>query len=514
MNVSIRRLSWVLTGVAALAAAAPWTSASAQSDVSAGGTLIVAQSADPTSINPYRFGSTNDRSIITNMYDTLVQFDLETYEIVGSLAETWSVSDDGLVWTFSIREGVVFHDGSDLDSADIVASVNRATDPEANRTTTLLTRVDEVVAVDPFTIEIRLSEPDRILLSTLVDVYISPDDDSLDLGATPVGTGPFMFVSATPNQEVVVERNPDYWRDGLPYLDEIVFRTIPDGTVQSLQLRTGEVDMLADTPLGEIGTLQSAGMQLVTPAEGFNSGLYHLHTNTRREPWSNPLVRQAASNALDRGAMARSLFGYMLVQSNPMEVNQSFFNPDAASYNEQDLDAANALMAEAGLVDGVDGGELIVCGLGFQYETLAQLVQIQLADIGIDVTVTVLDVGTYVERTLGDDAGNFDLALCGMVPKPDEYDLINHPYAKLFTEALGWIDQAPEFYDLLERARSMVDDDEYAAAIAELQVMAMDGQAEIVLGGRIIPVATSPGVSGFRAHTQGHLFLAETSKQT
>ena len=485
--------------------------APAEEPAPSGGVLTIAQSADPTSLSPYRFGSTNDRNIITNIYDTLVEFDLETYEIVPSLATEWSTTDDGLAWTFEIRPDVVFHDGTELDAEDVVASIERAMEPESNRTTSLLTRVSDVTAVDEDTVEISLTEPDRILLSTLIDVYISPSEDSIDLAATPVGTGPFMFVSAEPNQQVEVERNPDFWREGLPHLDGVVFRTVPDGTVQSLQIRTGEVDMLADTPLGEIGALQSAGLQVIGPAQGFNSGLYHFHINTRRDPWSNEQVRQATSMAIDRAAMARSLFGFMQVLSNPLEVN-SFFNEDAPSYNERDLEGAQALLAEAGFPDGFDGGELIVCGLGFQFDTLGQLVQLQLAEVGIDVEVSVLDVGTYVARTLGDDAGNFDLALCAMVPKPDEYDLLNHPYAKLFTEALGWIDQKPEFYDLLAEARAMTDDAEYADAIAELQMMAMTGQPEIVLGGRVTPVTAAAGITGFLAHTQGHLFLENVAK--
>lgn len=504
---------WPALAVTALAMVAgiPATTASATDTApTRGGTLVVAHTADPTSLSPYRYGSTIDRNIITNIYDTLVQFDLESYAIVGSLAESWTVSDDGLTWTFAIRPDVVFHDGSALDAGDIVASIERAAEPESNRTTTLLSRVDSVAAIDDLTVEVTLNEPDRILLSTLVDVYISPAEE-IDLTTTPVGTGPFTFVSATPNSNVVLAANPDYWRDGLPLLDGIEFRTIPDGTVQSLQLRTGDIDVIADTPLGEIGTLQAAGMQLISPAAGFNSGLYHVHTNTRHEPWNNPDVRRAASMAIDRESMSRSLFGYMVVQSNPLEVSP-FFNADAPSYNTRDLDGAKALMEAAGLADGVDGGELIVCGLGFQYETLAQLLQLQLADIGIDIDVTVLDVGTYVARTLGDDRGDFDLAMCGMVPKPDEYDLINHPYAKLFTETIGWIDQRPDFYELLADARAMVDDDEYAAAIAELQMMAMTEQPELVLGGRLIPVAAAPGVDGLIAHTQGHLFLGGVSK--
>jgi len=489
------------------------TPADTPDDSQQGGVLVVAQSADPTSLNPYRFGSTNDRSIITNMFDTLVEFDLDTYEIVGSLAEEWSASEDGLDWTFKLRGGVKFHDGSTFDAADVVASVERAQAPESGRTTSLLTRIESAEAIDDLTVEMHLTDPDRILPLTLIDVYITPEDETIDHGATPVGTGPFKFVSAEANQQVVLERNPDYWVEGLPHLDGIEFRTIPDSTVQSLQIRTGDVDVLATTPLGEIGALQIAGVQIIGPAEGFNSGFYHFHTNTRREPWSNQSVRQAASSALDRTAIARSLFGFMQVVSNPMEVREEFFNPDAASYNVQDLEKAASLMAEAGFADGVDGGELIVCDLGFQFTTLAQLVQLQLAEVGIDVQITVLDVGTYVARTLGDDAGNFDLALCGMVPKPNEYDLLNHPYAKLFTTALGWIDQNPGFYTLLDDARSMTNDDEYAAAIAELQVMAMEGQPEIIIGGSISPLAAIEGVGGLRAHTQGHLFLKNVTKQ-
>ena len=478
---------------------------------SAGGVLVIAQSADPTGLHPNRFGSTNDRNIITNIYDTLVEFDLETYEIVGSLATEWSASEDGLVWTFTLRDDVVFHDGSEFGAEDVVASIGRAQEPEAGRTAPLLGRVVETVAVDDTTVEIRLSEPDRILLSTLVDVYISPRDTGIDLAETPIGTGPFKFVSWERNQQVEVERNPDFWQDGLPLLDGVIYRTVPDGTVQSLQIRTGEAHVLADTPLGEIATLQQAGIQLVTPPEGFNSGLYHFHINTRRDPWGSQELRQAVSHAIDRTSLSRSLFGFMQVLSNPMEANPNFFNAEAPSYNTPDPAAAESLMAEAGFSDGVDGGEMIVCGLGFQYETLAQAVQNQLSQIGIDITIAVLDVGTYVARTLGDDAGNFDLALCGMVPKPDEYDLLSHPYNKLFTEALGWIDQRPEFYELLTDARSMPSDDDYRSAIMELQAMAMEGQPEIVLGGRLSPVAAAPGVDGLVAHTQGHLFLTSVS---
>ncbi|MCQ3804049.1 MAG: ABC transporter substrate-binding protein [bacterium] len=483
-----------------------------------GGTLVIAQPGDPTGLHPNRFGSTNDRNIITNMYDTLVEFDLNTYEIVPSLATDWSVSEDGLTWTFNLREGVSFHDGSPFGAEDVVTSMSRAQEPESGRTASLLTRVSETVATGDLTVEIRLSEPDRILASTLVDVYISPRDPDIDLNETPIGTGPFKFVEWERNQQVEIVRNDDFWMEGLPYLDGIIYTTVPDGTVQSLQIRTGEVDMLASTPLGDIGVLQSAGVQILGPAAGFNSGLYHFHVNTRRDPWSNPLVRKAVSMALDRQALQRSLFGFMQILSNPMEANPAFFNPDAASYNTPDLEGAKALMAEAGYPDGFDGGEMINCSLGFQFDTLAQGVQSQLQNLGIEVSLNLMDVGTYVNRTLiaftqdPDNFGNFDLALCAMVPKPDEYDLMNHPYNKLFTETMGWIDTRPEFFELLTNARSIASDEEYTEAMHQLQMWAMEEQPQIVIGGRVTPIAAAGNVHGFIAHTQGHLFLTNVYK--
>ncbi|MCE2527943.1 MAG: hypothetical protein J4G00_10475 [Actinomycetia bacterium] len=189
--------------------------------------------------------------------------------------------------------------------------------------------------------------------------------------------------------------------------------------------------------------------------------------------------------ALDRQALQRSLFGFLQILSNPMEADPAFFNADSASYNTPDLEGAKALMAEAGYPNGFDGGEMINCSLGFQFDTLAQGVQSQLANLGITVDLNLVDVGTYVNRTLiafTQDPDNFDLALCAMVPKPDEYDLLNHPYNKLFTETMGWIDTKPEFFELLSDARSIASNDEYMAAMHQLRAWPMKEQPQIVIG--------------------------------
>ena len=479
-------------------------------EIPVGGTLVIAQTADPNQIHPNRYGSTAGRNIVTNMYETLVEFNLNTYEIRPLLATHWNVSEDGLTHEFHIRPDVVFHDGSDLDAVDVVRSIERAQEPGAGRTASLLTRVAEVVATGDLTVEVRLSEPDRILHSTLIDVYISPAED-IDLNATPTGTGPYRFVSWEKNQKVVIERNPDYWGDA--YLDRIEYITVPDENVQSLQLRSGEVHMLAQGPLPELAALSEAGMVIASPPSG-NTGLYHFHVNTRRDIWSNPLVRKAVSMAIDRPALQRTLLGHMQVISNPMESNAQFFNPDAASYNAPDVEGAKAVLASAGYADGFDGGEMIVCATNIEHTWLAEAVQEQLkTGLNIQIDLNIMDVATYVDRTLPthtndpDQLGLYDLAQCAMVPKPDEYDLLNHPYNKLFVETMGWIDHKPEFFELLASARSIASNTEYKEAIHQLQVWAMEEQPQIVLGGRLNPIPHSPDVKGFISHTQGTLYL-------
>jgi len=480
-----------------------------ESDSRRGGTLIVSHSADPTSIYPFRFGSTNDRNVITNIYDSLVEFDLEDYSIVPSLAESWTTSADGLVWEFTLRDGVVFTNGESLNAEHVVRSMGEAQAPEAGRTAPLLTRVTAVEAVDDLTVRMTLSDPDRGLLSALVDVYIIPLEPSTEsLAEEPVGTGPFKFVRWDRNQQVVLERNPDYWQEGLPYLDGIEFRTIPDGSVAALQLRNGDLQLMGSTPLGQIGPLQTAGMQFFATADGIGNGFYHFHINTRRAPWQgNPTLRQAMSASVNRSAAAASVFGFMIPMNNPVAQNAAWVNPDAVGFPEYDLEVAKQLVADAGYPNGVDVGEMIVCGLGPEYGTLAQVVQQQARAAGIELTVSVLDLGTYVARTLGDRSGDFSMALCGLVPKPDEYDLINHTFAKLFINAQGYIDENPEFFEFLTETRSIADDDEYRQAIYSIQETVMESQHNVVIGARLLPHAARPDVRGFIAHTQGHMFL-------
>ena len=200
--------------------------------------MVVALSGDPESLNPFTSSSQNARNVFIHVYEPLVRHDLLTYGFLPGLAESWDTSADGLTWTFHLREAS-FHDGRPFTAADAAYSIGVALEETSIYTSSQLMGVTGVEALDDRTLQITLGVPDQVLLSTLVDAYMIPDDPNNDFDDGPIGTGPFKFVRWERNQSIVLERNENYWSsdaDGnqLPYLDGVEFRPIPEGSVAAL----------------------------------------------------------------------------------------------------------------------------------------------------------------------------------------------------------------------------------------------------------------------------------------
>jgi peptide/nickel transport system substrate-binding protein len=459
-----------------------------------GGVLRVGTNSDPATLNPYVFGNEFDRNAFRPVYDSLLDYDLTTYEVVPALVESYEISDDGLTWTLNVRQGVTFHDGSPMTAADVVWSFEQALKPEATRTAPLLSFVESVEAVGDHTVEIALSQPDQLLPHTMIDIRVTPVDYTA-YNEAPIGTGPFKFVSWDPNRQLTYERNEDYWIEELPYLDGLEIRTVPDSSVLVIQLINGEVDLITAAPFGQIAQLVNAGMVTAVPPDDRAMGFYDIILNTQREPFDDPRVRQALSFAIDREAMVRSLFGYATVQSNPIPRTSPAFAEDAMNYDVRDVDRARELLAEAGYPDGVEF-EMFVHRTGaLEWDTGAQVIQQSAADAGFTVNIRGVDIGTWVDFVFGQK--DFQAGFSAKVPKPVEYDLIAHMFAKTVGDASGYQLENPEFYELLTAARSIADPDEYNEALMELQRIAMEGLPDIPMNGRVVPAAHGTHVQGF-----------------
>lgn len=490
----------------------PNGSASDTGEPVSGGELVAAVNADPTSLHPWQYSSVVDRHVLVNIYDRLIDRSPVDFTLQPSIAKDWSVSEDGLTATLNLQEGVTFHDGSTLTSEDVVFSIEQAKDPAASRTSALLSAVESVQATDPSTVVLTLSKPDIEIFNTLEDVFVAPADPNADHNAAPVGSGPFTFVSWRPNDQVVLEKNDAYWREARPYLDKVTFKVIPDQSTALLQLQSGQVDMVAEVSYAQIDQVADSGAALEVPRDETPGGYYEIFVNTRQQLWSDKRVRQALSYAIDRQGVTEVLPGIFTPASNPVPSSRENFSDDAPSYDEQDIDKAKQLLADAGHPNGIDAGEMYVYNdAGSDYPVLAQMIQDSAAKAGIKIKIRSVDIATWADTVLAKQ--EYGIALGGAVPKPTDYDYIAHTWAKALGAATGWEEQAPEFYQLLASARTQTDEAAYAADLKKLQDLGMDGQAMIVVGGRTVPVARAADVHGFVANPQNYLLLRDTWKQ-
>ena len=487
-------LAPLILGLALLA-----SGATAQETPVHGGVLQIATSSDPATLNPYVFGNEFDRNAFRPIYDALLEYDLQTYEVVPRLVESYDISADGLQWTLHLRPGVVFHDGTPMTSKDVLWSFEQARMPEATRTEPLLCFITDIEAVDDLTVLITLSQPDQLLAHTMIDVRVTKDGTT-EFNTDPIGTGPFKLVSWEPNRALTYERNADYWDGDLPYLDGLVFNTIPDGSVQVIQLINGTVDFITSAPMAQLPQLESANMIVAKPPNNRSMGFYDIVVNVDDPPFDDQRVREALSYAIDREAMKRSLFNLPTVMSNPVPKDSPYFAEDALNYDVRDVERAKELLAEAGYPDGV-AFDMFEHRTALEYDTGAQVIQQSAAEAGFDVNIVGVDIGTWVDNVFG--KREFQAAFSAKLPKPVEYDLIARLWAKTVGAASSYETENPEFYQLLQDARSIVDPDAYMEAIKELQRIGMASQHDIILAGRLNPAAHAPYVKNFVHQVQG-----------
>lgn len=485
-------------------AAAPDTTQSSEAET--GGVLLVAVESEPTDLDPSRNTTLPDRNVTINVYNSLIEFDLDDFSLKPGLAKSWEFSADGLTLTLELEEGVMFHDGSEMTADDVAYTILQNADPENSRTGASLSLVEDVVAVDDYTVEVQLSSPDALIPETLVDVYVRPDGWEYESDNF-IGTGPFKFVRWDRNQVIVLERNDNYWREGLPLLDEVHLVNVADEQTRVLQLQAGDVHMVNQPAFTSLESLQGTdGVEVVVPSNG--AGLvYDIRFRVTAEPWDDVRVRQALNYALNREAYEQALFGIYTATSNPIAEDSPFFSAEAPVYT-YDPDRARELLAEAGYPNGLDAGLFENhFELGLDFEVLSQLIQADAAAVGINMEIQNYDVATWVARYL-DPESDYAIGLSNGAARPTPYDFVNHTWGKGRPAAQGHIDTMPDFLALLEETRTIdPSTTEFQENLKELQNIALTELPSIVVGNKALPVAIRDTVSGFQAHPNGFLVM-------
>ncbi|MDQ3548248.1 MAG: ABC transporter substrate-binding protein, partial [Chloroflexota bacterium] len=338
-----------------------------------GGTFIEGSAADLQTVNPVIANDTPSANFLALIFESLIELHPETMEPVGALAEAWEVSDDGLTWTFTLRDDVEWHDGEGFSADDVAFTYELHMNEESNSSYggDLLAKIASIEVVDPQTVAFTLPQPyadfavDVAVYSIIPEhiwAGVAPADVINDPGSTGedaarvVGTGPFVFEEWVTNDHATATANESYWA-GAPHLDEYIYKVVPDSTAAIQQLHTGEIDWFADVPGSAVAELEGADVD-ITVSETTNFMFYGYNLDETQTPlFQEPAVRQALLYALDRDAMVDALLeGYGVVAIGTMPILSWAYNPDEIeSPYPYEPELARTMLDEAGWVLGSDG---------------------------------------------------------------------------------------------------------------------------------------------------------------
>lgn len=387
--------------------------------------LNIGMPADPPSMDPLQSTSLYDRQVYQSLYNKLFDIDADG-NIIPELVAEYSVSTDGLTYTFKLREGVKFHDGSDFNAEVVKFNFERMTTDDKSKRKGELKVFESATVVDPYTVEVKLNAPYAPLLGVLTDrsgMMVSKEavekygDEYIN---NPVGTGPFVFVEKVPGDHVTLKKNENYWA-GEVKLDQVNYRVFTDGSAGVQNLRSGTIDIFTDVPPKEIQTVEGDS-NLVMIAKA-NLGYQGIYLNTTSTSLGDKYLRQAVSAAIDRELFVKALLnGYGSPANSPF-APAHFAHGDSDNSATPDAGHIKGLLTKGGKPDGFSFKLQI--GTSPVNEQTGVIIQDMLKKHNIHVELEKVEYGTMLENG---NNGNFEALQLGwsgrIDPDGNIYDFV------------------------------------------------------------------------------------------
>ena len=489
--------------------------------------LVVGQIAEPKSLDPAAVTAVNDFRILMNLYDGLVRYKDGTLEVEPALAKSWKISADGLAYTFALRDGVKFHDGSAFTADAVKFDFDRMLDEKSPYHDTgpfplsfFFSAVKEVKALDLLTVEFDLKEPYAPFLSNLAyptGLIVSPEAIKTygkEIGRHPSGTGAFVFKEWESNSKVVLERNPVYW-DGAPKLEAVVFRPITDGNTRVAEMLSGGIDLMVEVPPDALGQFKDGARYQIFQQAGPH--VWFLILNAKEPPFNDKRMRQAVNYAVNKKAIADNILqGTAQVAAGPTPPAFAWAYNDALTPYPYDPEKAKALIKEA----GYDGRPLIMYvtegGSGMLDPVpMGTAIQADLAAVGLKVNIETYEWNTFLGKVNPGLEGKANLAeMAWMTNDPDTL-----PYLALRTGAMpdnggfnsGYYSN-PEVDKLLEAARQSTDQAERAKLYKKMQEIVHDDAPWLFVANWKQNAVASSAVKNFKLQPSFFLLLHDVTK--
>jgi peptide/nickel transport system substrate-binding protein len=363
-----------------------------------GGKMRFARAEDSTNFDPIALPLNVDIWIVTSVYEQLVRVADNGVELEPALAETWDISDDGLTYTFHLRQGVTYSDGTPLKASDVKYSLERArTDPNQVWSFTLVA-VKEIAVPDDATVVVTLSQPWAPFLADIAmfNASVMPEawasGNEARLATEMLGTGPFLLAEWRQEEFLRLRKNPHYWEEGLPLLDEITVAKVPDDNNRILQLQGGEIDAMYDVPFSRAAELdEDKNLQVLSFPSSFTQ---YVILNHKVEPLDDLNVRLALNHATDRQAIVDVvLFGNGTPATTFMPKDMLFWNDQLPGY-PFDLEKAKEYLAKSKVPNGFELDLILLGGVNEQ-EQLGATLKDMWSQIGVTVNLSPLEQGVY-----------------------------------------------------------------------------------------------------------------------
>lgn len=485
---------------AAPAADAP-AAAPASSGPVAGGTSVWAAESDPVALNPITNSNFASTQAFEHSYESLTTYDSQL-NIIPALAESWETPDD-LTYIFHLRQGVKWHDGSDFTAADVKYTFDIVLDPEGPAIwRSNFDQVDTVEIVDDYTVTFTTKAPFPPLLGAFAILRSSAiikegalEEGNLDNAV--IGTGPYILKQYIPQDVLEYEKFPDYWGAPLPYIENVSFKILVDEDTRIAALRAGTVDYAFLTSVGAERVREDDSITLL---QGPRTFLYVFVFNMERSPWSDVRVRQAISLATDRDELIqKALFGAGSV-SGPIPAGFGDWALPEEELREKwytnNIEQAKELLAEAGIEEGQVLDLLVTDFGGSPFYTGAGVVfKEQMAKIGIDVQIRLVEQGVFIAEASPDGGFNYDMCINAYSPRHDPDGFL---WARFYSENAYAVGYANERMDeLLPEARSTIDVAKRHELYNEAQAILLDESPMIWVSVDNLTEGISPRLKGY-----------------
>ncbi|SFJ67468.1 ABC transporter substrate-binding protein [Jannaschia pohangensis] len=478
--------------------------------------LRIGLQEDPDVLDPDQSRTFVGRIVYTALCDKLVDITPDL-EIIPQLATEWTVAEDGMSIDMTLREGVVFHDGTPFNAQAAADNISRSQTLEESRRKSELASIASVEVTGDYTLTLNLTAPDATVMAQLADragMMISPTaatEAGTDFGANPICSGPFRFVERIAQDRIVLEKFADYWNAEAINFDTVTYLPIPDTTVRLANLQSGDLDMIERLSATDLAQAEADEDIIVERATslGYDGMTFNVGNGDRADnPFGTDgkLLRQALSLSIDRQALSQVVFDGVTTPGNQQYSPGSNFYAAAYPVPTRDIEAAKALLAEAGFADGVDIE--VQAPNDTDSQQVMQVIQAMVAEAGINLTITSKEFATMLADQ---SAGSYTASLVGWSGRVDPDGNIHQ-----FVTTDGGINDSgysnAEVDRLLNAARQTNDTAERKALYAEAQSILSEDLPIVYLWHDTWLWALDSAIEGFVPYPDGMIRLKGVSK--